>query len=152
VPSVKQCTRVVFELIKATVNRGPGTNKWNIPKFIDMMVLPEYMSSMASTGRFHCGFAEQGLKNWVKKTASTAQKCKGGVFEGQCASCIREGSMITHAVTMMEMQEDYLEEEEETPLADGSVGGSCFHIYIQPQVNHPTSESKRSRLSGVSQA
>jgi len=60
---VEERTRDVGECLKATVNRGEGTNGWKIPKFIDMLLLPQYMARLASTGRFHVGFAERGLKN-----------------------------------------------------------------------------------------
>jgi hypothetical protein len=120
----------VADSLKATVNRGTGTNRWNIPKFIDMMLLPEYMSRMGSTGRFHCGFAERGLKHWAKMPANTAQKRKGGVFEGQCAARIREYSMIDHAVTAMDNQEGYLEDEADFEMNEGEVGGSAFRVEI----------------------
>jgi hypothetical protein len=64
------------------------------------------MSRLGSTGRFHVGFAERGLKNWAKKPAATAQKRGGGVFEGQCAARIREKSMIDHALTQMESDDE----------------------------------------------
>ena len=41
------------------------------------------MARLASTGKFHVGFAERGLKDWAKKNlARTAQKHGGGIFEG----------------------------------------------------------------------
>ena len=88
---------------------------------------------MGSTGRFHCGFAERGLKNWAKIPANTSQKRNGGVFEGQCAARIREGSMMTHALTQMDTQAEYLEEEEDCPLLEGTVGGSHFHILVEAE-------------------
>jgi hypothetical protein len=62
VDTVEERTREVGDILKAAVNRGEGTNQWNIPKFIDMLLLPEYMRRLGSTGRFHVGFAERGLK------------------------------------------------------------------------------------------
>ena len=35
---LKWRTQYVADLLKALVNRGEGTNKWNIPKFIDLML------------------------------------------------------------------------------------------------------------------
>jgi hypothetical protein len=78
VDTVEERTREVGDILKAAVNRGEGTNQWNIPKFIDVLLLPEYMRRLGSTGRFHAGFAEKGLKNWAKKPANTAQK-QGGL-------------------------------------------------------------------------
>ena len=78
---VKDRTRAVGQILISAVNRGEGTNEWNIPKFIDMLLLPEYMCRLGSTGRFHVGFAERGLKNWAKKPANTAQKRGDSVFE-----------------------------------------------------------------------
>jgi hypothetical protein len=83
VEPVIERTREAAASLKAAVNRGEGTNGWKIPKFLDMLLLPNYMCRLGSTGRFHVGFAERGLKNWAKKPASTAQKRGGGVFEGQ---------------------------------------------------------------------
>ena len=119
------------------MNRGEGTNEWNIPKFIDMLLLPEYMCRLGSTGRFHVGFAERGLKNWAKKPANTAQKRGDGVFEGQCAARIRERSMIDHALTQMDSdEEDSLDED--NPLDDDTaVGGACFHIFIDRDPDNP---------------
>ena len=68
VESVEEHTRVAAQLLKLSVNRGKGTMHWNIPKFIDLLLLPHYMGYLGSTGRFHVGFAERGLKQWAKKT------------------------------------------------------------------------------------
>jgi hypothetical protein len=123
---VKQRTKHVADSLKAAVNRGEGTNQWNIPKFIDLMLLPEYMHFMGSLGRMHLGWAESGLKTWAKMPANTAQKRKGGIFEGQCAARIRETSMMDHAVNTMKTQVDYMVEQEQTPIDDGSVGEGPF--------------------------
>jgi hypothetical protein len=56
---VEERTRRVGECLRKSVNRGEGTNSWNIPKFIDLLLLPQYMSRLGSTGRFHVGFAER---------------------------------------------------------------------------------------------
>jgi hypothetical protein len=132
VQPVIECTREVAASLKASVNRGEGTNGWKIPKFLDMLLLPHYMSRLGSTGRFHVGFAERGLKNWAKKPASTAQKRGGGVFEGQCAARIREKSMIDHALTQMDSDEEDFCDEDDNPSTDETdVGGACFHIRIE---------------------
>ena len=129
---VEARTWEVASSLKSCVNRGVGTNRWKIPKFLDMMMLPAYMNRMASTGRFHVGFAERGLKNWAKKPASTAQKRGGGTFEGQCAARIREKSMIDHALTQTESDEDESSVDDDRESTDESdVGGACFHIRIE---------------------
>jgi hypothetical protein len=56
IDTVKELTREVGDILKAAVNRGEGTNQWKIPKFIDMLLLPEYMRHLGSTGRFHVRF------------------------------------------------------------------------------------------------
>jgi hypothetical protein len=98
-----------------------------------MLLLPNYMCQLGSTGRFHVGFAERGLKNWAKKPASTAQKRGGGVFKGQCAARIREKSMIDHALTQMDSEEDedLCDKEDNPSMDDMDVGGACFHIHIE---------------------
>jgi hypothetical protein len=122
----------VSTILKAAVKRGEGTNRWNIPKLIDMLLLPEYMRHLGSTGRFHDRFAERGLKNWAKKPANTAQKRGDDVFAGQCAAHIRERSMIDHALTQMNsLDEDKEDVEEDTFEEDTNVGGSCFHICVE---------------------
>jgi hypothetical protein len=134
VEPVIKCTREVGASLKAAVNRGEGTNGWKIPKFLDMLLLPNYMNRLGSTGRFHVGFAERGLKNWAKKPANTAQKRGGGVFEGQCAARIREKSMINHALTQMDSdsdEEDSCEEADTHSVDDTNVGGARFHIRIE---------------------
>jgi hypothetical protein len=134
---VQARTKEVADSLKATVNRGVGTNGWRIPKFIDMLHLPRYMARLAATGRFHVGFAECNLKDWAKRVAKTAQKRGGGVFEGQCAARIQERSMIQNAITQMESDEESLEEdEEEAPpeTDDAGVGGSRYHIKITRDV------------------
>jgi hypothetical protein len=128
----------VGTILKAAVNRGEGTNRWDIPKFIDMLLLPEYMRRLGSTGRFHVGFAERGLKNRAKKPANTAQKRGDGVFEGQYAARIRERSMIDHALTQMNScDEDEGDVEEDTFKEDTNVGGSCFHICVERDPDNP---------------
>jgi hypothetical protein len=79
VDTVKERTREVGDIFKTAADRGEGTNQWNIPKFIDMLLLPEYMRRLGSTWRFHVGFAERGLKKWAKKPSNTAQKRGNGV-------------------------------------------------------------------------
>jgi hypothetical protein len=105
------------------------------------MLLPHYMAWLGSTGRFHCGWAERGLRNWAKVVANTSQKRFGGVFEGQCASRIREASMMRHAITQMDTQEDYLEEENDCPLEEATTGGSTFDVRIAPDVDRPRTKS-----------
>jgi hypothetical protein len=51
-------TRRVGECLRKSVNRGEGTNSWNIPKFIDLLLLPQYESTWFYR-RFHVGFAER---------------------------------------------------------------------------------------------
>jgi hypothetical protein len=145
---VKERTKHVADSLKMAVNRGEGTCRWNIPKFIDLMLLPEYMHFMGSLGRMHLGWAESGLKTWAKKPANTAQKRKGGVFEKQCACRIRETSMMTHAVGIMETQVDYLEEEEEVHMDDGTVGGAVFEVDIV-QEHVRTNEGTRRTKSAI---
>ena len=129
--AVEECTKLVAESLKNTVNRGEGTNGWAMPKFLDMLNLPDYMSRLGSTGRFHVGFAERGLKNWAKKPARTAQKRGGGVFEGQCSKRIRERSMMDHALIQMDSDDE--QDDGIGSSADpgaGAVGGSCYHVTI----------------------
>lgn len=90
VENVKEQIREVGNILKAAVKWGEGTNPWNIPKFIEMLLLPDYMRRLGLPGRFHVGFAERGLRNWANKLANTAQKQGDGVFEGQCTYS-REG-------------------------------------------------------------
>jgi hypothetical protein len=124
-------TKEVAEALNSSVNRGEGTNGWRIPKFLDMLHLPNYMGRLAATGRMHCGFAERGLKDWAKKPARTAQKRGGGVFEGQCAARIRERSMIDHGLAQMESDEEDSFDEEDPVTDDAGVGGSRYHIRIE---------------------
>jgi hypothetical protein len=135
---VEERTREVGDILKAAVSQGEGTNQWNIPKFIDMLLLPEYMRRLGSTGRFHVAFAERGLKNWAKKPATnTAQKFGDGVFEGQCAARIRERSMIDHALTQMDSEEEDICDEDDPIDDDIEVGGSCFHIQVERDTDNP---------------
>jgi hypothetical protein len=129
---VEEFTRAAGECLKGAVNRGEQTNRWDIPKLIDMLLLPGYMSHLGSTRRFHVGFADRGLKKWAKAPASMAQKCGGGVFEGQCAAHIHERSMIDHALTQMHFDDEDLCTEEDP---DQDIGGACFHISIER--DHP---------------
>jgi hypothetical protein len=127
-------------ILKAAVNRGEGTNRWDIPKFSDMLVLPEYMMRrLGLTGRFHVGFAKRGLKNWAKKPANTAQQKRGdGVFKGQCAARIRKRWMIDHTLTQMNSSnEDEEDIEEDTFEEDTNDCGSCFHICVERDPDNP---------------
>jgi hypothetical protein len=134
VKPVIERTREAAASLKAAVNQGEGTNGWKIPKFLDMLLLPNYMSQLGSTRRFHVGFAERGLKNWAKKPANTAHKCVGGIFKGKCAACIREKSMIDHALTQMDLdEEDLCETEDDPSMDDTDVGGAYFHICIEQE-------------------
>jgi hypothetical protein len=120
---VEQRTRQVGERLKAAVNRGNGTNNWRIPKFIDMLLLPEYMQRLGSTGRFHVGFCERGLKKWAKSPAKTAQKRGRGIFEAQCASRIRDNSMVDLALTAMESDEEpEAPDDSDSDNSDGAGG------------------------------
>jgi hypothetical protein len=133
VESVEEHTRVAAQLLKLSVNRGKGTMHWNIPKFIDLLLLPHYMGYLGSTGRFHVGFAERGLKQWAKKPADTAQKRGGGVFEGQVAARIQERAMIDHALNQMNSDEEEEEPDNDDTIPDWSadVSGSRYNIHIR---------------------
>jgi hypothetical protein len=130
VEPVIEHTREAAASLKAAVNQGEGTNGWKIPKFLDMLLLPNYMSQLGSTGRFHVGFAERGLKNWAKKPANTAQKRGGGVFEGQCAARIREKSMIDHALTQMDSDEEELCKMEANPSMEDTDVVGLVSIFV----------------------
>jgi hypothetical protein len=120
---VEQRTRQVGEYLKGAVNRGNGTNNWRIPKFIDMLLLPEYMQRLGSTGRFHVGFCERGLKPWAKFPANTAQKQGGGIFEGQCASRIRDKAMMDLSLTAMDSGDDEADAPEDSHGDESDAGG-----------------------------
>jgi hypothetical protein len=138
VDQVQKRTREVGESLKGAVNRGEGTNGWKIPKFIDMLLLPEYMNHLGSTGKFHVGFAERGLKKWAKFPASTAQKRGDGIFEGQVSNRMHEASMMAHA--LMQMNSDDEEsggiDDEDDPNSEPDVGGACFYIAIDRDEDH----------------
>ena len=135
---VQSRTRQVGQSLKEAVNRGDGTNQWRIPKFLDMLLLPEYMDHLASTGRYHVGFCERGLKTWAKFPANTSQKRGNGVFEGQCAARMRENSMVDYALTQMES--DAESDAEELAGKEDGICGACFHIAIVAEV--PTARRK----------
>jgi hypothetical protein len=67
------------------------------------------MSRLGSTGRFHVGFAERA-EELGEKPATTSQKGRR-CFEGQCAR-IREKSMIDHALTQMDSDNDDMTDDE----------------------------------------
>jgi hypothetical protein len=139
-------TNKVAELLKDAVNRGRGTNGWRTPKFIDMLHLPKCMGRLGSTGRLHVGFAERGLKNWAKKPAGTAQKRGGGVFEGQVYSRVRERSMIDHALTQMDSDDEGTPGDEDgnnnlSSMDDEGAGGSCCNIVIER--NAPPNQQRK---------
>ena len=96
-----------------------------------MLLLPEYMDFIASTGRFHVGFCERGLKKWAKMPANTSQKRGRGVFEGQCAARIRENSMVNYALTQMESDVESDSEVVEGEVSSCSKVGACFHIAVK---------------------
>jgi hypothetical protein len=89
------------------------------------------MSRLGSTGRFHVGFAERGLKDWAKKPANTSQKRGDGVFEAQCAARIRERSMIDHALSQMDSDEDDRMVDDNEINDKNNVGGTTFYIKIE---------------------
>ena len=70
-------TRSVGRCLKESVNRGNNTNHWDLPKFIDMLTLPDYMDRLGSSGRVHVGFLERGLKNWAKQPAKLHRNALG---------------------------------------------------------------------------
>jgi hypothetical protein len=125
----------VGQYLKDPVDRGEGTNQWNIPKCIDLLLCPDYMNRLGSTGRFHVGFTKRELKNWAKIPANTAQKQGGGVFEGQCAAQIQERSMVDHALTQMDsdLELDSLDLEDGDTKTKSNVGGACFCTTISTE-------------------
>ncbi len=128
-------TRHMAHCLKTAVNRGAGTNQWNIPKMLDLRALPTYMDRFGSTGRFHVGFAERGLKHWAKIPGSTSQKRNRGQFELQCSKRIREDTMMHHALQQMayddkHILEDYTNDDNDVPDEDDEVGGAAFRIDI----------------------
>jgi hypothetical protein len=79
--------RRVGECLRKSVNRGEGTNSWNIPKFIDLLLLPQYMSRLGSR-RFHVGFAERAEE--LGEEAGYHLSKKAAVFLKVNAARIRE--------------------------------------------------------------
>ena len=71
----------MIERVTECVNRGDGTNGWNIQKVADVVHLPFNVAEFGPAEGFHVGFAERGLKSWAKQPATTAQKRSGGIFE-----------------------------------------------------------------------
>jgi hypothetical protein len=59
------------------------------------------------------------------------------VFEGQCAAHIRERSMIDHALTQMDSEEEDICDEDDPIDDDMEVGGSCFHIRVKRDTDNP---------------
>ena len=49
--------------------------------------------------------------------------------------------MMRHAITQMDTQEDYLEEENDCHLLDATNGGSTFDVRITAEVDRPRTKS-----------
>ena len=80
------------------IDRGVSGNKWNIPKFIDLWLLPNYIYNLGPASIFNVSFAERGLKDWAKKPSRTSQKRNGGIFERQCATRVYDNEMTKVAL------------------------------------------------------
>jgi hypothetical protein len=75
---------------------------------------------------------KEGLRTGPRSRQIPHRNGGGGVFDGQCAARIREKSMIDHALTQMDSDEEELCKMEDNPsMEDTDVGGACFHIRIE---------------------
>ncbi len=130
-------------MVNRCVNRGEGTNGWNIQKVADLVHLPNNVMVFGPAEGFHVGFAERGLKSWAKQPARTAQKRSGGIFEKLVSSRMHEHTMIEKAMLHMSKEdvvdgdsiqsgEDsiQLDEDEDSLIPRMEPNGSCFRIKI----------------------
>ena len=99
---LQTATDYVCGRLVSTINRGAGTNNWEIPKFVDLRLLPTYVQRLGPASIYNAGTGERGLKNWAKKPSKTSQKRGEGIFESQCASRLHDKSMIDMALSMMD--------------------------------------------------
>ena len=84
------------------------------------------------------GFAERGLKSWVKQPARTAQKQSGGIFEKLVNSRMHEHTMMEKVMLHMSEESvdaDSMGSEDEGTAQRLESNGSCFHIQISRE-NH----------------
>ncbi len=136
-------TAGMIEMVNRCVNRGEGTNGWNIQKVADLVHLPNNVMEFGPAEGFHVGFAERGLKSWAKQPARTAQKRSGGIFEKLVSSRMHEHTMIEKAMLHMSKEdvvdgdsiqsgEDsiQLDEDEDSLIPRMEPNGSCFRIKI----------------------
>jgi hypothetical protein len=65
----------------------------------------------------------------------------GSFLPAQCAACIRERSMIDHAITQMDSDDEDCCGEEDPKDPHDDIGGSCFHISIERE--HPNARLKK---------
>ena len=100
----------MIAIVNKCVNRGVGTNGWNIQKVADLVHLPLNVMEFGPAEGFHVGFAERGLKSWAKQPARTAQKRTGGIFEKLVSSRMHEKTMTEKALICLLYTSDAADE------------------------------------------
>lgn len=77
-----------------TIDRGEGTNNWNLQKFLEMSHFLLDIIDYGSAAGFSTNPFERALKEWAKRPAATAQKRGDEIFSGQVCARLHEFFLI----------------------------------------------------------
>jgi hypothetical protein len=108
-----------LRVLVSTVDRGEGTNQWNLQKTLELAHFKPDMLFMGSGSGFSTSTGERGLKAWAKKPSKTAQKRGDAIFSKQVCQRIHEAQIINAVAECKPLEEDDMEEAQITlePMA-----------------------------------
>jgi hypothetical protein len=89
--------RGMMRQLLSTLDRGEGTNNWNIQKFHEVLHLVVQVEEYGNISNTDAGVGERGLKLWAKRHGRRARKASDSIFVESTANMVKELTLITHA-------------------------------------------------------
>jgi hypothetical protein len=129
VAKYKRALQFLRKGLVETIDRGEGTNNWNLQKFLEMSHFLLDIIDYGSAAGFSTNPFERSLKEWAKRPSATVQKRGDEIFSGQVCARLHEFFLIDDVA---ESQKEY--EEEETMIQETiRVYGKNFRVFLTSQ-------------------
>jgi hypothetical protein len=89
--------RKMMRQLLSTLERGEGTNNWNLQKFHEILHLVVQVEQYGNISNTDTGVGERGLKLWAKRHGRRARKASDDIFVESTANMVNELTLITQA-------------------------------------------------------
>jgi hypothetical protein len=89
--------RKMMRPLLSTLERGEGTNNWNLQKFHEILHLVVQVEQYGNISNTDAGMGERGLNLWAKRHGRRARKASDDIFVESTANMVNELTLITQA-------------------------------------------------------